>query len=306
MLKIVIGITNISGSSTPYELPQATASALGGIKADEKTENETVEVKINTATGKLFAPAGSVGMINPMIAEGDLIIGGVNGVPDRLASDNIAPRDSQSKILTYGGQGFKWHEFTGCSVVIANKNGTLGVVPVNTDGWDDYKMLMIHPNTHVPTIANIFDLLHSGATKGLLLTSYSGWGESKPVAIELGDDGQVLTSDKNNAGNVAGIAWKAPRTPSLNYENAVAVKDNTLATPVDLFPYTPPSNGILKIISNSDVVLETTETVLPNNNKDNITLTTSGSVSSSVTSGVEWLFTSGSGTSIKIFFIPYY
>lgn len=39
-----------------YTLPQAKESALGGIKAKEKT-SETVEVAIDTATGKLFVPA---------------------------------------------------------------------------------------------------------------------------------------------------------------------------------------------------------------------------------------------------------
>ena len=41
------------GSS--YTLPQATDKILGGIKAKGKT-NETVEVAIDTATGKLFVP----------------------------------------------------------------------------------------------------------------------------------------------------------------------------------------------------------------------------------------------------------
>lgn len=38
-----------------YNLPQAKEKSLGGIKAKEKT-NETVEVAIDTATGKLFVP----------------------------------------------------------------------------------------------------------------------------------------------------------------------------------------------------------------------------------------------------------
>lgn len=39
-----------------YTLPQATAEALGGIKADEKT-TESVEAKIDAETGKLYVPA---------------------------------------------------------------------------------------------------------------------------------------------------------------------------------------------------------------------------------------------------------
>lgn len=48
-----------TGSS--YTLPQATDKILGGIKAKGKT-NETVEVAIDTATGKLFVPAYPTGI----------------------------------------------------------------------------------------------------------------------------------------------------------------------------------------------------------------------------------------------------
>lgn len=41
------------GASDPYVLPQATADALGGIKADTKTENDTVPARIDT-DGKLW------------------------------------------------------------------------------------------------------------------------------------------------------------------------------------------------------------------------------------------------------------
>ena len=48
-----------TGSS--YTLPQATDKILGGIKAKGKT-NETVEVAIDTATGKLFVPTYPTGI----------------------------------------------------------------------------------------------------------------------------------------------------------------------------------------------------------------------------------------------------
>ena len=47
-----------TGSS--YTLPQATDKILGGVKAKAKT-NETVEVAIDTTTGKLFVPAYPTG-----------------------------------------------------------------------------------------------------------------------------------------------------------------------------------------------------------------------------------------------------
>ena len=46
------------GGGEIVEIPQATELALGGIKAAEKT-TETAEVKIDTATGKLYAPVSS-------------------------------------------------------------------------------------------------------------------------------------------------------------------------------------------------------------------------------------------------------
>lgn len=48
-------ITSHSHPVDAYELPQATANDLGGIKASPKTSGETQEVKIDTATGKLYS-----------------------------------------------------------------------------------------------------------------------------------------------------------------------------------------------------------------------------------------------------------
>lgn len=48
-------VTGLSGGGSSYTLPQATAGALGGIKADAKDE-ETVECKIDAASGKLYVP----------------------------------------------------------------------------------------------------------------------------------------------------------------------------------------------------------------------------------------------------------
>lgn len=53
-------LTEASGGGSEYTLPQATESALGGIKAKEKT-TESAEVAIDTITGKLFAPASGGG-----------------------------------------------------------------------------------------------------------------------------------------------------------------------------------------------------------------------------------------------------
>ena len=52
----------------PYKLPIASSSRLGGIKAEAKTASETLEVKIDSSTGKLYAPAGVQTEIDPVFA----------------------------------------------------------------------------------------------------------------------------------------------------------------------------------------------------------------------------------------------
>lgn len=316
MLKIIKGITNTSGISTPYVLPQATSSALGGIKADEKTENETAEVKIDTTTGKLFAPAGGGGMENPMIADCDLIIGGVDGEPTRLGQDNFITAQSgdfydQKQILTLGRHGLKWLRIADYrAVLIYGRNGTIDIaesseeftIPAIEGGGDNR---IVFKNIFQISGQNL-----AGKQRGCILTSRPiGYGDfPQPYTIELGNDGQVLTSEKDNENNITGIAWKNLPTPTLDYENAVTLKDNTLETPVDVFPYTPLKNGIIKIFSDVDVTLETTDEVLPVT-KDLITLTTENgdirSLATQVNEGVEWTLVSALGEHVKIFFIPF-
>lgn len=50
----------ISGTAKPYELPMATTTTLGGIKAAVRTEDDTQPVRIDTATGLLYTKAGGV------------------------------------------------------------------------------------------------------------------------------------------------------------------------------------------------------------------------------------------------------
>lgn len=67
--------TTISSTGGIVEIPQATETTLGGIKASPKTDSETSEVKIDTATGKLYAQVGS---------------GGASTVVDYVAGTNIS------------------------------------------------------------------------------------------------------------------------------------------------------------------------------------------------------------------------
>ena len=85
---VITGTFNINGSQvlTLDTLPQATSSVLGGIKANEKDDTDTQEVKIDPATGLLYTQPGSV----PNIIDG----GNANTVSvipqpiDRYTSNN--------------------------------------------------------------------------------------------------------------------------------------------------------------------------------------------------------------------------
>ena len=58
-------ITSLSGGGGgSYTLPQATDTSLGGIKAEAKTADDTVEVKIDTATGKLYVKPEDASSVN--------------------------------------------------------------------------------------------------------------------------------------------------------------------------------------------------------------------------------------------------
>lgn len=62
---IEITSENVINNTYSYTLPQATAEALGGIKANARTEEDTQEIKIDTATGMLYTtPTGGTGGTN--------------------------------------------------------------------------------------------------------------------------------------------------------------------------------------------------------------------------------------------------
>ena len=60
----------ISAAGTSYVLPQATATELGGIKANTKQNTDTQEVRIDTATGMLYTAPGLPDTIDGGNAQG--------------------------------------------------------------------------------------------------------------------------------------------------------------------------------------------------------------------------------------------
>lgn len=67
--------TGLTGIPAAYSLPTASTTVLGGVKVDGTTV---------TITDGVISSSGS-GMTNPMATAGDIIIGGTNGTPTRLA-----------------------------------------------------------------------------------------------------------------------------------------------------------------------------------------------------------------------------
>lgn len=89
-LKIGDGVTKyndlqyFSGEAEPYTLPQANATTLGGVKANEKSDEDTQPVNIDPATGLLYTKAG----------------GGTSDAYTKAETDNLL--DTKQDKLTIG------------------------------------------------------------------------------------------------------------------------------------------------------------------------------------------------------------
>ena len=76
------GKVTINAEAEPYTLPQANATTLGGVKANEKTDEDTQAVNIDPATGLLYTKAG----------------GGVTDAYTKAETDELL--DAKQDILT--------------------------------------------------------------------------------------------------------------------------------------------------------------------------------------------------------------
>jgi hypothetical protein len=94
-------IATVQTQDTIYDLPIATTAILGGIKPDGTT------ITVNSTTGVATAVGGGGGgMVNPMTAAGDLIVGGNGGTPPRLAMGAAG----QSLQVNTSGDGLAWED----------------------------------------------------------------------------------------------------------------------------------------------------------------------------------------------------
>lgn len=101
---IEITSENVINNTYSYTLPQATSEALGGIKANARTEDDTQEIKIDTTTGILYtSPTGGTGgtsdytelenkpSINNVTLQGNLTLDqlGVQAAGDYVSTDSL-------------------------------------------------------------------------------------------------------------------------------------------------------------------------------------------------------------------------
>lgn len=101
---IEITSENVINNTYSYTLPQATAETLGGIKANARTEDDTQEIKIDTATGVLYTtPTGGTGgtddytelenkpSINNVTLQGSLTLEqlGIQAVGDYVTNEEL-------------------------------------------------------------------------------------------------------------------------------------------------------------------------------------------------------------------------
>lgn len=77
-------VLEVPEAADPYVLPQATADVLGGVKADAKTDDDVLPVRIDT-DGKLWAP-----QIDPIDATADVIASGAAQSADDITATAVA------------------------------------------------------------------------------------------------------------------------------------------------------------------------------------------------------------------------
>lgn len=115
------GKVTINAEAEPYTLPQANATTLGGIKANEKTDEDTQAVNIDPATGLLYTKAGGgvtdaytkaetdelldakqdiLTPVQPLAVQNKIIN---NLVGFTYATEDTIKADTATSVLSYGG-----------------------------------------------------------------------------------------------------------------------------------------------------------------------------------------------------------
>ena len=187
-----------------YELPQASDTSLGGVKAKART-TESIEVAIDDATGKLYIPGASAGDVPIADVSEHFIATDVEGALSELFTSVssgkglIAGAITDKGVLTSANDSFA----TMANNIANLQSGTPAIVPIlHLDGIDNTGL------GHDDTATKWKDLTGtvSDATKGSGTTS---WGD------------KFLRVDNNST-------WSVP-SPNLSkgtFEVVVAIDQN--------------------------------------------------------------------------------
>ena len=256
------------GSGTPTRLGNtASKSYLAGesgstywtsiLGTDIKSTSATAGTVLTAdGNGNAYWGAGGSGggMANPMTAVGDIIYGGTNGAPMRLAGGT----DNMGKVLTIWADGEPhWadtqHRFTGSTsgvgVVVSVGTNQLSSSAASANNYVLYwsggpVWGRINPasiNTGSSVIGDV--IVSSGSTGS------ATWGKVPGTSISSlsATSGQVLTADGNGY-----TTWSTPSTTvqtnaSLSYQDNNIVVDSNAITAFTT--YTLPSNCTQVVIT---------------------------------------------------------
>lgn len=129
-------VLEVPDASDPYVLPQATADALGGIKADAKTDDDVLPVRIDT-DGKLWAP-----QIDPIDATADVIASGAAESADDITIDAIGlwaslPKTNDDSEFRVADGEYAVKGTSSAFYVNIEKNEQAGARVITVRGADD-------------------------------------------------------------------------------------------------------------------------------------------------------------------------
>lgn len=115
---------DLSANPQGYVLPAATATTLGGIKAETKTDAETNEVKIDPATNKLYvAGGGSAQDVEELGNELNQLANDVTNIESQIGSINTEISEKQSTLTFHSPLDINISGYNP-SFLIDNKDGT--------------------------------------------------------------------------------------------------------------------------------------------------------------------------------------
>lgn len=236
-------ITFQGGGGTPYVLPQATSTTLGGVKASTKTSADTQEVHIDTATGKLYTQAGgtSVIMRRWKTTLDDLSWSEIETMASNGTLASKFPVGSKKTItlsndeeVTLVVMGYNHDDLTGggkAGVTFGMENllssyYSMNASSTNTGGWNSSAM-------RTSTMATLLSLLPSDLQSVIKFVDKKASAGNTSTTITTSSDKLWLFSEVEIDGTTATVY----KNEGAQYEYWQTVKNGTVAS--DRIKYLP-------------------------------------------------------------------